>query len=42
MVSEIVNQVRWHVVPGFLLEKLHILLRFCVHFAKIFCELYTL
>ena len=34
MVSENVNEVRWHVVPRFVLEKLHNLLRFCVHFAK--------
>ena len=34
MVSENVNEARWHVVPRFLLEELHKLLRFCVHFAK--------
>ena len=31
MVSEIVNEVWWHVVPRFLLEKLQNLLRFFVY-----------
>ena len=38
MVSENVNDVRWHVVPIFFLEKLHNLLRLvyiCKHFANL-------
>ena len=38
MVSGNVNEVRWHVVPRFFLEKLHNLLRFCMHFAKKFAS----
>ena len=38
MVSENVNEVRWYIVPRFFLEKLHNLLRFCVHFAKKFAN----
>ena len=40
MVSENVNEVRWHMLfrDYFFLEKLHNLLRFCVHFAKNFAN----
>ena len=39
MFSKNVNEVRWHVViPRFLLEKLHNLLRFCVHFSQNFAN----
>ena len=38
IVSENVNEVRWHVVPRLFLEKLHNLLRFCVHFSTNFAN----
>ena len=40
MVSENVNEVRWHVVPRFFSEELHNLLRYCVglHLANNFAN----
>ena len=38
MTSENVNEVRWHLVPRYFLEKRHILLRCCVHLSKKFAN----